>query len=237
MAVDGVAKGATSPRTDTPRRLVEAAEGLFADRGVEAVSLREINTASGARDVYALQYHFKDRSGLLRAVINKHMIGIEKRRNAMLDDYERRGVQDLGALVNALVEPLADKLHDPDGGRHFLRIYADVLNRPSPRIGVSVLKDQNNSLYRWRRLTEPMLSPEAIRFHRRFKAVLMTAVELARRAGGPERRDDTLFVSDLVDTVAAILLAAPSDRTRKLVKARAQDKDGEPALVDDFGDG
>jgi AcrR family transcriptional regulator len=50
---------------DTRDRLITAAEELFAANGIEAVSLREIVRASGARNTAALQYHFGDRAGLV----------------------------------------------------------------------------------------------------------------------------------------------------------------------------
>ena len=62
---------APNPET-TRRQLVSAAETLFAERGIEGVSLREINAAAGMRNATALQYHFHDRYGLVKAVLAKH---------------------------------------------------------------------------------------------------------------------------------------------------------------------
>src|SRR5690348_14711574 len=97
-------------------RLISAAEQLFAARGIDAVSLREINRASGARNAIAVQYHFEDRAGVVRAVLEKHRPDIEARRHAMLDQYEADARPDLRALASALVRPAAAKLADLDGG-------------------------------------------------------------------------------------------------------------------------
>ena len=70
--------------------LVATAEQLFAERGLEGVSLREINAAAGQRNSSALQYHFGDRGGLIRAVLAKHQPEVESRRHALLDEYEAR---------------------------------------------------------------------------------------------------------------------------------------------------
>ena len=51
------------------RSLVAAGERLFAERGIRAVSLREINKAAGQRNSSALHYHFGSREGLLRALL------------------------------------------------------------------------------------------------------------------------------------------------------------------------
>jgi len=209
-------------RPDTRARLVEAAERLFAAQGVDGVSLREINREAGARNAVALQYHFTDRAGLLRAVLDKHMPDVEARRHALLDRYDAEG-GGVRALAGALVRPLAAKLSDEAGGREFLQIHADLLNRPRPALDPAALEDPAHSLYRWRARLDPLLEPEAVRLHRRFTAVVYTAVELGRRARSGRHRDDRLFVSHLTDVVAAILTAPVSDETRRLVgeKSRA----------------
>lgn len=53
---------------DTRQRLIEAAAVLFADRGFENVTVREICKASSA-NVAAVNYHFGDKAGLYRAVV------------------------------------------------------------------------------------------------------------------------------------------------------------------------
>src|SRR4051794_4076039 len=101
----------------TKQQLILAAETLLAERGIEGVSLREINTAAGQKNSTALQYHFGDRYGLVNAVLRKHTAGIDAARHALLDEYESAGHDDLTALAAALVVPSAAKLRDPNGGR------------------------------------------------------------------------------------------------------------------------
>ena len=66
---------------ETRAQLIRAAERLFAERGVEAVSLREINRGADQRNATALQYHFEDRDGLVRAILGKHELAIETNRH------------------------------------------------------------------------------------------------------------------------------------------------------------
>lgn len=200
---------------DTRTRLLTAAERLFAERGIDAVSLREITRESGSRNAIALQYHFEDRSGILQAIFDKHVPEVEARRHAMLDEYEARGEPDLRALASALVRPLAAKLVDRDGGREFLQIYAEIVDKPQQPAASDA-----NSLGRWRALVQPHLDEEAARLHRRFTAILHTTVELGRRARAGPRRDDRLFTSYLIDVVTAILAAPVSAETRRLAEER-----------------
>src|SRR4051812_11004095 len=155
---------------ETRQRLIETAERLFATEGVNGVSLREIVRASGARNVTALQYHFGDRRGLLRAVLDRHYREVEIARGALLDTYEADGPADVHALAAVLVRPLAAKLASP-GGRAYLRILGELVNRPDPVIDWASLHDPSDTMYRWRALVAPLLHEDATRLHRRFVAV------------------------------------------------------------------
>jgi AcrR family transcriptional regulator len=218
-----VAYTTVAPNPELTRRdLVAAAEELFAARGIEGVSLREINATAGQKNATALQYHFGDRDGLLRAVLAKHHPTVEALRHELLDAYEaqhgrrRAPTGDLRALAIALVEPSAAKLSDPDGGRAFLRIQAQLLNRPE--FGDRVREDDRASIHRWRGLVGPLLPDVAVRrLHHRFTAIRVSATELARRAAGSPRRDERLFTSHLVDLVTALLATPVSDETAALL--------------------
>jgi AcrR family transcriptional regulator len=203
--------------SDVPDALIRAAERLFAERGSDGVSLREINAAAGATNASAIQYHFGGRSGLVRAVLAKHESGIEARRHAALDAYDARGEADVRALAAALVEPLADELGNDDGGLGYLQLVADLYNRPNPTFDPGETEDRTRSFTRWRATVEPLLTPEAVRLHRRFDALRFTVSELARR-GRTGRRDHRLFTSQLTDLVTALLLAPVSEETRRLLR-------------------
>jgi AcrR family transcriptional regulator len=205
----------------TRERLIATAEELFAERGIGGVSLREINTAAGQRNSTALQYHFGDRDGLVRAVLAKHTPEVESRRHALLDEYEASGGNDrLRTLAGALVRPSAVKLADADGGRAYLRIMAQLVHRPLEEVGRGA-DDPRTSLNRWRRLVGDVLPDVAVnQLHRRFTAMRITFVELSRRAEGRPARDERLFTSHLVDLVTAILDAPLSGETERLLDER-----------------
>jgi AcrR family transcriptional regulator len=56
----------------TRARLIDAAQRLFAERGIESVSNNEITSTAGQKNRNALQYHFGNREGLLQAIIDRH---------------------------------------------------------------------------------------------------------------------------------------------------------------------
>jgi len=214
------AGGAGAGSGATTDRLISAAEHLFAVHGIDGVSLREINRAAGSRNASALQYHFRDRDGLLRAVLVKHGREVEARRHAMVDAYEADGATDLRTLAGALVRPMAAKLADADGGPQYLQINADLMNRPRPAFDPGEADDPTSSIGRWRQHVGAMLDDDATRLHRRFAAIRFAVVELGRRARSGPRADERLFTSDLVDLVVGVLSAPVSDETRRLAAAR-----------------
>lgn len=61
---------AEAPLSDTPAKLVHAALSLFAKHGIEAVSLRQITLAAGQSNESAVHYHFKNKAGLVAAVLD-----------------------------------------------------------------------------------------------------------------------------------------------------------------------
>jgi AcrR family transcriptional regulator len=211
---------------DTRDRLVEAAEVLFAEHGIGGVSLREINRAAGAKNAVAVQYHFGDREGIVRAITSKHFPAVDARRHAMLDEYVAQGKDDIRALAAAWVRPLASKLDDRHGGLEFLQIYAELTNLPPAARG-DLDNDKDapvDSIQRWRLLVEPFLPDDAARLHRRYAVMRFSSTEIGRRARSGPHRDDRLFVSDLIDMVTSMLAAPPSKETTRLMAERDKNR-------------
>ena len=213
--------GSTSVQGDTRDQIIRAAEALFAARGIDGVSLREINRAAGQSNTGAVQYHFGDRDGLVLAIIGKHRRDTEPRRHALLDMYEDAAVDDLRALASALVAPAAAKLGDPDGGRDYLQVSAEFYTRSNRLMNRSPQMRPNDSIVRWHNLLDPLVpAEERAVLHTRYPAIRFAFVELARRAASEPREDDRLFTSHLTDLVAALLASTPSDATGRLLDQR-----------------
>ncbi|HKE75574.1 MAG TPA: TetR family transcriptional regulator, partial [Acidimicrobiales bacterium] len=101
------------PRGDAARAaLVASAERLFALRGVEAVSLRDVCADAGQRNHSAAQYHFGDRAGLVGAVYENRMRHVDRRRGERLAVL---GEDDVRGLVEALVVPLVEVVDETAG--------------------------------------------------------------------------------------------------------------------------
>jgi AcrR family transcriptional regulator len=93
-----------------------AAEALFAERGIEAVPLREIGQAAGQRNNVAVQYHFGDRDELLRALLTYRATESRLRRAEMLEEVigsdQPTTLEDLvGIYVQSLRDHLTPESH------------------------------------------------------------------------------------------------------------------------------
>lgn len=116
---------------DTRALLISTAEVLFAERGLDGVSLNEITKAAGQRNASALNYHFGGKDGLLEAILEKHQPSIDDERQRMLDKLDSTKEPSLRSLVEILVLPLVAKLDDPDGGAEFIRVMAQLIGSPT----------------------------------------------------------------------------------------------------------
>lgn len=197
-------------------RLLDAAERLMAERGVNAVSLREITAAARQRNASGVQYHFGDRAGLVGAVIERHMGSIDEARNALLDGLERDGRTALHDVVAALVVPLAAVLATP-GGRRYLCIIDELIADPVTVAPATDLSGLNRSLERAARLVAPFLRnlPAPLRAARQELCTAFLLRALASRAQALERARPVLlghedFVANLIDVLAEVLAVAPS---------------------------
>lgn len=206
-------------------RLIDAAERLMAERGVHAVSLREITAAARQRNASGIHYHFGDRAGLIGAVIDRHMGRIDGARNAQLDALERDGRTALHDVVAALVVPLADALATPSG-RRYLRIIDELVEDPTLATPQTDLTGLNRSLERAARLLAPTLRvlPRPLRASRQELCTTFLLRALAARARALEQKRHVQlphedFVANLIDVLAAVLAVVPTPEARRSLRA------------------
>jgi AcrR family transcriptional regulator len=113
----------------TRDRLLRAAERLYAERGLDGVSLREITEAAGQRNNAAVHYHFGGRDGLVRALFEQRFAALDAQRAALLAQLDAEGKGgDVTSLVRVLVAPFAEAGDGPDG--HWVRFVARLHEDP-----------------------------------------------------------------------------------------------------------
>ncbi|CAN5702587.1 TetR family transcriptional regulator [soil metagenome] len=108
--------------------LMETAERLFAERGIEGVTLREIQEGAGQSNSSVITYHFGSKTGLVHALITWRNAALDDRRAEILTDLRERCLdRDPRSVVWLLVRPLADSIA---AGEMFVPFLARLSENP-----------------------------------------------------------------------------------------------------------
>lgn len=101
---------------ETPDRLLDAAERLFATRNYQTVTLKEVAAEAGA-NVGQIAYHFGKKDVLVRETIRRRAGELNRERIVLLEQYEKLvGPQNVEVepLVRALILPYYNRLDEAD---------------------------------------------------------------------------------------------------------------------------
>ncbi|WP_246292267.1 TetR/AcrR family transcriptional regulator [Lentzea indica] len=115
----------------TRELILTAAERLFAEHGVLAVSNRQVSEAAGQGNNTAVGYHFGTKADLVRAIARKHLAQIEEIRQRMVADIGDPA--DVRAWITCLVRPVTEHLAEVGSPTWFARFGAQVMTDPTLR--------------------------------------------------------------------------------------------------------
>jgi AcrR family transcriptional regulator len=201
--------------------LLDAASALFDEHGVDAVSLSQINAASGHRNRSAASYHFGGKEAVIRALVDRHMAPVDARRGELLDQLEAHDPSpSVRAVVTVAVTPMSECLDELEG-RRYLRLLGQLVGHPRYVTATQDLIRSNTSLTR---CSEHLVAavaplPDELRIERVGVVVAFISRAYADQARlldadrpGRPPLPVAAFTDHLVDLVVA-MLAAPSTAT------------------------
>ena len=118
---------------DTRDRVLDAAERLFAKKGVAAVSLREINGIAGISQG-VLHYHFKGRDGLIEALLERRLPAVTADRRDMVERLRAHNAPpSIRELLEIIVLPLARvAIEQGTAGRRFIQVLGRLSSERNP---------------------------------------------------------------------------------------------------------
>ncbi|MGV0745984.1 TetR/AcrR family transcriptional regulator [Mycolicibacterium sp. XJ870] len=119
----------TERASSTREAILTAAERLYAEHGVFAVSNRQVSEAAGQGNNAAVGYHFGTKTDLVRAIEHKHRGPIEFLREQMVDRVGNS--TELRDWVACLVQPLTDHLAALGNPTWYARFAAQVMTDPA----------------------------------------------------------------------------------------------------------
>lgn len=93
-------------QTDTKTRIMDVAEGLFAEKGYAATSLRDITGEANA-NLASVNYHFQSKEGLLSAIVERFVGPVNRQRLETLDalEAEKGPAPDVERVLRAFLAP------------------------------------------------------------------------------------------------------------------------------------
>jgi AcrR family transcriptional regulator len=212
----------------TRERILRTAERLFAERGFNGVSVRELAAAAQV-NIASIGYHFDSKEGLLSEVYRRHCEPLIAERLRGLEAAARlRGKARVAAIIAAFVRPALQQVEIEDGAT-FMRLRAVLSGENSELLEKLVAEnfDQSSSAF-IDKLCEclPHLSRTDVcwRFHFLLGTIYYTAAGPHRIAAfsngrcNPSNTEDV--IKELVPFMTRAFCAPPTKRQRPVRRKR-----------------
>ena len=116
----------------TKDRILGAAEVLFAQRGFEAASLRQLTSAAGV-NLAAVNYHFGSKDRLVEQVFRRRLDALNAQRLTALAAVRGKPETVLEDVLAAYIRPALELSHD-QGGALFMRVLARAFAEHDDRL-------------------------------------------------------------------------------------------------------
>ena len=201
----------------TPTRdlLLDAAARLYAERGVDNVSLAEIVRAANQRNASAVHYHFGSRDEVLRALLARHVPVIAERRHQLLEVARSRSEADIRSATEAIVRPVTEFAQRGWRERAYLQIGSEMTgaqDRTTPAIRDLLAQTEGHQAWDLLRQRCPGVPADLWRVRRDICIAFIgrAAADRARRldrGGEGEVLSDDRFVDNLLDMVTGAMTA------------------------------
>jgi AcrR family transcriptional regulator len=202
----------------TREQLLDAAARAFAEHGVAGASLLDITRRAGQRNRGALHYHFGSRSGVVAAVLDRHVAFLAQREGELLALAAAAPAVDVASVVEAIVRPAAELAASGWRGRCALVILAELVEEDPASLdpGVRTVLDRTGGPEVYALLGERMApvsdDVRIERFALITAFILRSVADRARVVGrqgtrGRPQLDHEAFVGNLVTMIAAAVSA------------------------------
>lgn len=164
------------PPADTRERLLDAAEALYAENGLEGVSVRAI-TRKAQANLAAVGYHFGSKDALIQEVIRRRFQWLNRVRLERLGSLEAEaspGVPRIEDVIDVLLLPILNPYPDrPEESARYRQFFSRVYSE-SPHFQKSIrikgFREITDRFVQLLRRILPHLSDEDIYWRMHFSA-------------------------------------------------------------------
>ncbi len=114
---------------------MDAAELLFAERGIDGTSIRAI-TETASANIAAVNFHFGGKAGLIEAMFKRRLEPLAQKRLKRLEAAQAANTPaSTAAVLDAFMEPLLELVEQPDRNTQaFARLFARTVIEPTQAI-------------------------------------------------------------------------------------------------------
>ncbi|MGB0922135.1 MAG: TetR/AcrR family transcriptional regulator [Alphaproteobacteria bacterium] len=225
MSVKAVQRPTEYERTAlTKEALLEAASTLFAERGVEKTTIRDINQRAGQKNNSALQYHFGSKDGLIEALHIRHYGEELECRAKLVPEIFKPGEKPTARKVASLmVRSLLTLLKSNQGYCQWAARFGHVLAER----GVAMYQETHADISADTAIIGQNLlsalpdTPQDILFYRLDQAIRFLALQssvLAKNEAQLHGTYGALIEAMLIDTITGMFEADVSNDTTKTMK-------------------
>jgi AcrR family transcriptional regulator len=210
----------------TQTALKRAAEKLIAERGMENVSIRDIVSVAGQKNESALQYHFKNFSGLLSAIREERSIETQAKRADLLEALLAHSPEPtLRQICMLMVQPAFELARTNIDFRRYIKAFGHelMLADTSPLAQVDKHGGGGPSGREIANLLKKALPHlDADTYRRRMEAAVRlcsaSMYHQARQKNAFRGDQAELFLRHLIDALVGLLSAPVSEETLAVTK-------------------
>lgn len=128
---------------NTKTKILNSAEELFADRGFENVSIREIITKASV-NIAAINYHFGNKEELIFAVVKRRIMEVNNNRTELLEElrvkYQTKPIP-VKKIIHGFIYPAFMHSHgEKKNGSHFLKLMGRIMSNSYPNLKTRVFE-------------------------------------------------------------------------------------------------
>lgn len=199
--------------------IVAAAERLFARHGIAAVSLRQIRQEAGAANNFAVQYHFQDRNGLIKAVYERRIPELERRRSELLGQAQVEGRhEDVATLIEVILRPIAEIVAD-DMTHTYAAFQLKLFSDERGPSYFDIIKHPEITTFIVSKIHEALRPiPEEIISYRMISGTMLFLDALVRLDAGTAVLDRDAMIGEALGLAAAVA-TAPYPNTYKSLRS------------------
>lgn len=193
--------------------MIEAAESLFAEHGVVAVSTRQIGAAIGSLNTNVVAYHFGSKDELIEAVYRHRLPEIDRRRGELLAELDRAGTcHDLVELTRAFALPLFEQ-KDREGRHSYARFLSSIERSGLVHSRAALIPDFPNTSRLIDRMTEALDLRAEAHIHmglRLANSLVTTALQVLDQEGPHDAEQAQAWFDSIIRMAAAAIAASIS---------------------------